>query len=186
VAVPVLRDAALAGRDVQVSLQQAPGEGRLVGDGQRGVVVAHLDIAGVDALARDQIGAERGIAGVRRDIARPERRQQGEREQRAEGRTCPPHRGGHDRSPILLRPDRPRFGGQAALRKFVERAARLYERGRGEPAGSARLGRYVRRWAQWVRAGQDAPVRSARGTANAPLHLRPPFTRAPTARAGHS
>ena len=54
VAVLVLRDAALAGRDVQVGLQQAPGSGRLVGDGQRRVVVADLDVAGVDGLAGDE------------------------------------------------------------------------------------------------------------------------------------
>jgi RNA-directed DNA polymerase len=35
---------------------------------------------------------------------------------------------------------------KATLGKFVERAARLYEQGPGEPEGSARLGRYVRRW----------------------------------------
>ncbi|MGH6917052.1 MAG: hypothetical protein ACREJ0_05030 [Geminicoccaceae bacterium] len=75
---------------------------------------------------------------------------------------------------------------KATVEKFVERAARLYEQGPGEPEGSARLGQYVRRWAQWVRARLGAPVRSAHGTANEPDHRRPPFTRAPMAPAGHS
>ena len=75
---------------------------------------------------------------------------------------------------------------KATVERFVERATRLYEQGPGEPEGSHRLGMYVRRWAQWVRAGLGAPVRSAHGTANELDPLRPPFTRAPKAPAGHS
>jgi hypothetical protein len=37
---------------------------------------------------------------------------------------------------------------KATVRKFVQRAARLYEQEPGEPGGSARLGRYGRRWTQ--------------------------------------
>jgi hypothetical protein len=83
--------------------------------------------------------------------------------------------------------DRERLtAAKATVERFVERATRLYEQRLGEPEGSRRLGMHVRRWAQWVRAGLGAPLRSAHGTANAPLYLRPPFTRAPMALAGHS
>ncbi len=43
-----------------------------------------------------------------------------------------------------------------SLRRFAERAARLYEQGRGTPSGVARLGRYVSRWRRWAKGGLDA------------------------------
>jgi RNA-directed DNA polymerase len=39
------------------------------------------------------------------------------------------------------------------LKRFVERATRLYEQEPGEPCGSSRLGLYVERWLRWVTAG---------------------------------
>src|SRR5262245_10318718 len=54
-----LGDAALGGRDVQIGLQQTPGERRLVGDGQGGVIVADLDVPGVDLSRRNETGRER-------------------------------------------------------------------------------------------------------------------------------
>ena len=39
---------------------------------------------------------------------------------------------------------------ETSMRKFVERAARLYEQDRKEPSGSPRLGLYVRRWLGWA------------------------------------
>ena len=41
----------------------------------------------------------------------------------------------------------------ATIRKFVERAARLYEQERGDQTGTGALGQYVRRWGIWVRSG---------------------------------
>jgi hypothetical protein len=40
---------------------------------------------------------------------------------------------------------------ETSMRKFVERAARLYEQDRKEPSGSPRLGAYVRRWLGWAK-----------------------------------
>ena len=37
-----------------------------------------------------------------------------------------------------------------SIRKFVERAARLYEQEREERSGPSRLGRYIRRWVGWA------------------------------------
>jgi RNA-directed DNA polymerase len=39
------------------------------------------------------------------------------------------------------------------LKRFVERATRLYEQEPGEPPGSSRLGLYVKRWLRWVNGG---------------------------------
>jgi len=38
-------------------------------------------------------------------------------------------------------------------KRFVSRAARLYEREPGEPCDSSRLGAYVKRWLRWATAG---------------------------------
>ena len=74
------------GRDVQMGLQQAPRVGRLVGYGQGGLVVADVDVAGFDVLLGDQVGRLVG-AMLRHCVAQPERRQQGQGEQSAQGRT---------------------------------------------------------------------------------------------------
>ena len=58
---------------MEVGLEHAPRPRGLIGDGQDLGVVADLDLADVDAPGRDQIGRERGIAGMRRGVARPER-----------------------------------------------------------------------------------------------------------------
>ena len=39
------------------------------------------------------------------------------------------------------------------VERFVERAARLYEREREDRDGSSTLGTYVRRWNGWVKGG---------------------------------
>jgi hypothetical protein len=39
------------------------------------------------------------------------------------------------------------------LKRFVSRAARLYEQEPGEPYDSSRLGVYVKRWLRWVGVG---------------------------------
>ncbi len=41
----------------------------------------------------------------------------------------------------------------ATLRKFVERASRLYEQERERPDGASAFGVYVRRWNGWVTGG---------------------------------
>ena len=46
---------------------------------------------------------------------------------------------------------------RATIEKFVERAARLYERDREEPCSPSRLDAYVRRWCGWA-GGQSATV----------------------------
>lgn len=47
-----------------------------------------------------------------------------------------------------------------ALKRFVDRATRLYEQESGEPLSSTRLGFYVKRWLRWVRAGLPKARRS--------------------------
>jgi hypothetical protein len=42
---------------------------------------------------------------------------------------------------------------QKTVKRFVERASRLYERKLGETFDSSRLGRYVQRWFRWARSG---------------------------------
>ena len=40
---------------------------------------------------------------------------------------------------------------EKTIKKFLARAARLYEQEREEPCSSPRLGLYVRRWMRWVK-----------------------------------
>ncbi len=42
---------------------------------------------------------------------------------------------------------------EATIKRFVERATRLYEQEPREAFASARLGLYVRRWVGWARSG---------------------------------
>ena len=51
---------------------------------------------------------------------------------------------------------------QATVKKFVERATRLYEQERERPESPSALGLYVRRWLGWARGGQLPPLGRAR------------------------
>ncbi len=50
---------------------------------------------------------------------------------------------------------------KATIRKFVERASRLYEQERERPKGPSPLGVYVRRWNGWVKGGLEGHVVSS-------------------------
>ncbi len=62
---------------------------------------------------------------------------------------------------------------RATIKRFNERAARLYEQDRREPSGPSRLGRYVRRWIGWAKCGThpnepDHPKQIVSSVANGP------------------
>ena len=43
----------------------------------------------------------------------------------------------------------------ATVRRFIEKATRLYEQEKGKPEGFPLLGLYVRRWTTWIVAGLE-------------------------------
>ncbi len=62
---------------------------------------------------------------------------------------------------------------RTTIKRFNERAARLYEQDRREPSGPSRLGRYVRRWIGWAKCRShpnepDHPKQIVSSKANGP------------------
>jgi RNA-directed DNA polymerase len=58
------------------------------------------------------------------------------------------------------------------LKRFVERATRLYEQERGKPEGFPLLGLYVRRWLRWHAGGLTSRARAG-GTSHLPVGKPP-------------
>ena len=46
---------------------------------------------------------------------------------------------------------------EATLKRFLEKATRLYEQEKGKPEGLPLLGLYVERWSVWVASGVALP-----------------------------